>query len=393
MFAEPREKPKEIVVLGAGVVGLTTAVLIQEKANYNVTIVADVLPTDPHNIRYTSHWAGAIHVFNDITNQLHRELERGTFYKLWEMSEPDAPTEQYFLRPDQTEHWYEKRREDDQLRNMPNYKPLASDALYPKAVEGATFTGLTIDTERYLHYLQSRFLAAGGSMVRGFVQHINEVIEGGASNFSSVRAANTTLAMGGKVTSPPDAVIVCTGLGSRSLGGVEDSNMYPIRGQTVVVRAPWVNFSRNVTRYEPEITYIIPRRSGDIVVGGSREDNDWYPVPRFKTSREILELGLAVCPELAPPEVRAVREPTVEDVLPLIVEEGCGLRPERKGGVRLEVEWFTRRSDNVKVPVVHNYGHGGYGFMMSWASAENAVRLLEGALSPTEAPKMLKAKL
>ena len=39
-----------------GVIGLTTALKIKEQG-YNVTIVAEILPTDPKTIRYTSHWA------------------------------------------------------------------------------------------------------------------------------------------------------------------------------------------------------------------------------------------------------------------------------------------------------------------------------------------------
>jgi hypothetical protein len=40
-----------------GVVGLTTAVKIQEKTGYKVTIIAEYLPTDPKCIKYTSLWA------------------------------------------------------------------------------------------------------------------------------------------------------------------------------------------------------------------------------------------------------------------------------------------------------------------------------------------------
>ena len=36
---------------------MTTAVKIQEKEGYNVTIVADTFPSDPKSIRYTSLWA------------------------------------------------------------------------------------------------------------------------------------------------------------------------------------------------------------------------------------------------------------------------------------------------------------------------------------------------
>jgi D-aspartate oxidase/D-amino-acid oxidase len=68
-----------------------------------------------------------------------------------------------------------------------------------------------------------------------------------------------------------------------------------------------------------------------------------------------LKRGFALCPELAPPEIRAQREPVLEDLQPIIIEEGCGLRPARKGGIRLEVEWASVR-DQKKVPVVFNYG-------------------------------------
>lgn len=40
----------------AGVVGLSTALKIQEKG-HSVAIVAETFPDDPKSIRYTSHWA------------------------------------------------------------------------------------------------------------------------------------------------------------------------------------------------------------------------------------------------------------------------------------------------------------------------------------------------
>ena len=49
-------------VLNTGVVGLTTALTLQERGGYRVTIIAETLPSDPKNIRYTSPWAGAHHV-------------------------------------------------------------------------------------------------------------------------------------------------------------------------------------------------------------------------------------------------------------------------------------------------------------------------------------------
>ena len=86
--------------------------------------------------------------------------------------------------------------------------------------------------------------------------------------------------------------------------------------------------------------------------------DDWYPQPRPETTEEILLRGFRLCPELAPPEVRSTRSPTINDVLPLVVGEGCGLRPARKEGVRVELEWIdgVKVKREGKVAIVHNYG-------------------------------------
>jgi len=105
-----------------------------------------------------------------------------------------------------------------------------------------------------------------------------------------------------------------------------------------------------------------------------------YPLARPETTEDILLRCLALCPELAPPEIRAQRAPTVDDIRNLIIEVGCGFRPARTGGIRLDVEWTTSGRDDKKVPVVFNYGHAGAGFESSWGSASIAVDLLEEAL-------------
>jgi D-aspartate oxidase len=122
-------------------------------------------------------------------------------------------------------------------------------------VSAVRFRTVTIDPPTYLKYLLSRFLTAGGSIHRGTLQHLSQVIEGGTRLFDA------------KNTSPGvDAIVVCAGLGARSLGGVEDKNMHPIRGQTVLLRAPWVKFGRTIDMENASWTYIIPRRGGDVLV-------------------------------------------------------------------------------------------------------------------------------
>ncbi|EPQ53595.1 D-aspartate oxidase [Gloeophyllum trabeum ATCC 11539] len=366
------ESNKEVVVVGAGVIGLTTALKIQEKGGYHVTIIAETFPSDPKSIRYTSHWAGAHHVSSDGEDKLKAKVNQDTFKVMWEMSAPGGEAEGCFLRQTQTEYYCDKQPSPHPLEVMPDFCYLDEKNLEPDTVTGVQFTTVSIDTPIYLNYLLSRFLARGGSIVRGSIQHISQVVEGGARVFTGAKRAGASV----------DAVIVCAGIGARLLGGVEDKDVYPIRGQTVLLKAPWIRFGRTMSSKDGLWTYIIPRRSGDVIVGGIKVPNDWYPTPRPETTMDILTRGLALCPELAPQSIRDQREPTVDDLLPLVIEEGCGLRPARKGGIRLEVEWHASADgQGRRLPIVHNYGHGGDGFQASWGSASVALELLENALA------------
>ncbi|KAI5117888.1 hypothetical protein M0805_002279 [Coniferiporia weirii] len=349
-----------IVVLGAGVVGLSTALKIQEKG-YSVTIVAEHFPGDPKTIRYTSPWAGAHHVSLAGDDVRQQKIDRETFRMMWKMSEPGEDSENCFLRLPQIEYYCEDRPGPNSLEVMPDFKVLDNSELLPGSMSGVAFTTLTIDTPVYLPYLLALFRELGGRTQRSSVHHLAQLAEGAYTDGER-----------------PAALVVCAGIGARSLGGVEDKDVYPIRGQVILLRAPWVRFGRTQSSKDGLWTYIIPRRSGDVIVGGIKDENDWEPKPRPETTVDILTRGLALCPELSPTYAENPH-PTIEDLKPIIIEEGCGLRPARKGGIRLETD-VLETAKGLKVPVVYNYGHGGYGYQSSWGSAGIATELLEGIL-------------
>ena len=83
----------------------------------------------------------------------------------------------------------------------------------------------------------SRFLVKGGVIARGSVQHINQIAEGGPHIFTPGRTCRE----------PADAIVVCAGLGARTLGGVEDKDVYPVRGQIAILRAPWIKYGRTAS--------------------------------------------------------------------------------------------------------------------------------------------------
>jgi D-amino-acid oxidase len=79
-----------------------------------------------------------------------------------------------------------------------------------------------INSPVYLKWLQSKFEVLGGKIVRQDISHIDQVVDLIDKNIDQF------------------AVINCTGLGARFLGGVQDSAVYPTRGQTVIVKAPHI---------------------------------------------------------------------------------------------------------------------------------------------------------
>ena len=166
-----------------------------------------------------------------------------------------------------------------------------------------------------------------------------------------------------------DLVINCTGLSSLRLGGVEDSAMYPARGQIVVVRNdPGVMTSTSGTDDgSDEATYIMHRAAGGgCVLGGCLQKGNWESQPDPNLATRIMKRCVDLCPKLVP-EGKGIEALSV-------IRHGVGLRPMRNGGIRVEKEVIEG------VPVVHNYGHGGYGYQTSYGAARAVEELVDEVL-------------
>lgn len=180
-----------------------------------------------------------------------------------------------------------------------------------------------------------------------------------------------------------DAIVNCTGLGAKTLGGVQDDNMFPTRGQTLIVKGPTI---RETTTYLGKgfITYVIPRSDGTVILGGTAQKNKSDAKPDEATAQDIHR------------RVRALAPHIMKKLEPLeIVGQGVGLRPTRAKGVRIENQvyskWgnlayrgfvidqtsFLKAQNGKRILVTHAYGHGGFGYQSSWGSAEYVTRLVE----------------
>lgn len=236
--------------------------------------------------------------------------------------------------------------------NQPlQFRELPSSELSPEIDNASRFTSVCINTTIYLPWLVGQCRKNGVTFKRASIKHI---------------ASAATFHHSGQKAG---LVVNCTGLSSKKLGGVLDDKLYPIRGQIVVVRndpGPMLATS-GTDDGEDEILYIMTRAAGGgTILGGSYQKNQWDPLPDPNLAVRIMKRAIAAHSGL-------VKEGEGIEGLD-IVRHGVGLRPYREGGPRIERERVEG------VDVVHNYGHGGFGYQASFGCAGSAVKLVNEVL-------------
>ena len=181
-----------------------------------------------------------------------------------------------------------------------------------------------MDTTIYLDHVAASFRKAGGEI------HANV-------HFKKLEDVDTKF----------DLVINCAGIGAREL--VRDADLEPHRGQVAIV--PRIEgLSCAIVCDDAPLMYAIPR-TNDCVFGGTNDVSDNLAADPATTERIVAECS----------RVLNIDQPRV-------LAERVGLRPFRRSGVRLERD---RLRDGRTV--VHNYGHGGAGFTLSWGCAREVL--------------------
>ncbi len=293
--------PERITVLGAGVSGLTSGIVLAE-AGHEVTILAAEV-TDT-----TSHAAAAIwlpyHVASehvdawaletrDVLTGLAKQPGTGVSLIDFDVFDEDPP------------------------------RCIAGEC---RPIEGGFRARVPLaDTSRYLPYLRSRFERAGGRV---------EIREVGQQDIAGLDG---------------DLIVNCTGFGARDLFG--DEELHPGYGISLVTARPPIDRAIAAARDPESLMYVIPR-TDDCILGGY----DRPVAPPESEVAAILARCRAAVPEISG-KVRAVRR---------------GIRPVRHA-VRLELAAFEGRT------IVHNYGHGGAGFTVSWGCAREVLKFIPRA--------------
>ncbi|GKQ42032.1 amino acid oxidase [Streptomyces sp. A012304] len=182
-----------------------------------------------------------------------------------------------------------------------------------------------IDMAVHLPWLRRRLLRAGGTIEERTVSALAEA----------------------------DAAVVvnCAGLGARELAS--DPSVRPQRGQLVVVENPGIRTWLVDTTSGGEPAYLFPQ-PGRLLLGGTAQDDTWSLEPDPAVAEGIVRRCAALRPEVAGAR---------------ILEHRVGLRPVRPA-VRLEREVMPDGR-----LLVHHYGHGGGGVTVAWGCAEEAAGL------------------
>lgn len=303
-----------IIVVGAGVVGLSCAVRLLEDG-HRVDVVARDLPLET-----TSAVAAAIWYPYRALPQDRVTSWAATSYAVFDAlaapvefgGSPESgvrmvPGTEVFGATQNGPWWRAAVPHLDRVRDLPG-----------GYADGWTFTTPVIEMPVYLRWLVGRLEELGGTLTRLNLRMLPE----GA-----------------------DLVVNCSGLGARLLG--EDRTVVPVRGQVVYVEQVglarwWLDGAGP--------TYVVPRER-DIVVGGTDQEGEWSRTPSEEQAAEILRRAAQLVPALR--DARVLRHKV-------------GLRPVRPA-VRLE------RVGRV----VHCYGHGGAGVTLSWGAAEEVASLVE----------------
>ncbi|WP_327112359.1 FAD-binding oxidoreductase [Streptomyces sp. NBC_01341] len=195
--------------------------------------------------------------------------------------------------------------------------------------QGLRVTLPLIDMPVHLRRLEERLASAGGVVERRTVGGFTEA------------------------ASEAPVVVNCAGLGAREL--VPDPGVHPVRGQ-LVVENPGID--EWFTRADPAssaTTYFFPQ-PGRLVLGGTAETGEEGTDPDPVTAGEIVARCARVRPEIAGARVIGHR---------------VGLRPARDAGVRIEAEELAGGG-----LLVHNYGHGGAGVTVARGCARATARLV-----------------
>jgi D-amino-acid oxidase len=363
------KQSKKILVIGAGVTGLTTAHCLAT-AGYQVVVVSKDFSPD-----ITSNVAGALWEWPPAVCGYHSDqvsLKRSkdwcmtSYHKFYDLQHiADAGV---FIRPvyfffrekvnGSAFHRHKMGELETRVHGFRHDAAMIQEEGINQEiglVDAYCHDAPMVNTDVYMEWLMKEVLKLGVEVIQGEIQNQLKFIE------------KELLAQYGC-----QYIVNCSGLGSRLLAG---EYMYPLRGALVRiknngVKYPFLNKSYCVSFDEntraQDIVFIVPRGENLIVLGALAEENEWdknINLDNYQLVRDMLTRSQTFLPYL--------KDAELDESEPVRV----GLRPFRRGNVRLD--WEPNSN------IIHSYGHGGAGVTFSWGCSEEVTAMIQAREAET----------
>ncbi|HVA96707.1 MAG TPA: FAD-dependent oxidoreductase [Candidatus Acidoferrales bacterium] len=322
-------KKENAVVIGAGIIGLTTALKAQE-AGYKVRIIADRPPLET-----TSAKAGAVFEPYQPGNMSSVDMLQFVEVGLREYGKiiDTYPEAKSGIRAHDLYSTSVTTIDPTTLPFLPaipSWKFITQDipghGRYQSAVVLQDVP--MIDPTKTLPFLTERFIRNGGTM--------------------QVPAPKILNMQEFLLSIPEKVVFNCTGLGAKELLG--DPEIHPMRGQIVILnKTP--DWEHSILG--DDVFYIFPRMT-TTVLGGTTELGESEETTTTEAVQRIID-GAQKIMDFDP----------VKDVATTY----AALRPYRKTGVDVSLE-YVHGKKHIKV-----IGFGGSGWTFNWGAAEKAIVL------------------
>ncbi|BBY37139.1 amino acid oxidase [Mycobacterium mantenii] len=319
---------QQIVVVGAGVSGLTSAICLAE-AGWPVRVWAATMPQQTTSAVAGAVWSPprpaeraaetlgwtehSLHVFTELAGDPDAGVLLAPALAVGELTTSEAMASAATLIPD--------------------LRP-ADPADVPEGFgTGFRATVPMIDMPHYLDYLARRLTAAGCEIEEHPVRSLDEAADAAG------------------------IVVNCAGLAAGALTG--DDTVRPLFGQHVVLTNPGLRQLFLELNSGPEWTCFFPHPQR-VVCGGISIPGRCDTTPDPEVTERILQRCRRIEPRLNDAEV---------------IEVITGLRPDRPS-VRVEAEPLGRARR--RALCIHNYGHSSNGVTLSWGCARDVVSLVDG---------------
>ena len=256
---------KKFAVMGCGVIGITTARLLQLNG-YEATIYAKALPPQVTSSKATGTWSPSYRLIDEglLTPEFEETWKKAasysfnTYQNLLGLGDIVTWMDEYVVRKNPGDPTPGHTHRLDLPDLLPNKKILQHHE-HPFQTETVIKqTSMVFNIPSYLQKHLSDFLAFGGKVV---IREFNTLEEVDALQ--------------------EKCVLNCTGLGSRHL--FKDENLTPIAGQLSFL-IPQPDFKYRLTTDDG---YAIPRKDG-IVLGGNALVGSWDENPDSQQTEKVV---------------------------------------------------------------------------------------------------------